>query len=98
MKFNGRLRRVDGKTPRYGRQREKRCTPTRAKAQDTRASPNSLETHLVRTLDTYGRVSYAVALYQMQMPYTAVCTIFRKTSMNSGFSYKTHLRNPEVRA
>jgi len=33
-------------------------TPTEAKAQDTRASPNSLETHLVRsegTLDTYGR-------------------------------------------
>ena len=34
--------------PRYGRQREWRWTPTRAKAQDTRANPNSWETHLVR--------------------------------------------------
>ncbi len=41
-------KRVDGITPRYGRQRERRWTPTRAKAQDTRASPNSLETHIVR--------------------------------------------------
>src|SRR6218665_4217185 len=36
------------KTPRCGRRRERCWTPTRAKAQDTRASPNSLETHLVR--------------------------------------------------
>ena len=48
MKSNGRWRRVNGKTPRYGRRRERRWTPTRAKAQDTRASPNSLEAHLVR--------------------------------------------------
>src|SRR6218665_2001694 len=32
----------------YGKQREMRWTPIRAKAQDTRANPNSLETHLVR--------------------------------------------------
>src|SRR6218665_3528491 len=33
----------------YGRQRERQWTPTRAKALlDTRDSPNSLETHLVR--------------------------------------------------
>src|SRR6218665_3046037 len=32
----------------YGRQREGRWTPIRAKAQDTRANPNSWETHLVR--------------------------------------------------
>src|SRR6218665_644568 len=31
-----------------GRRRERRWTPTRSKAQDTRASPNTLETHLVR--------------------------------------------------
>jgi len=50
MKSNGRWRTVNGKTPRYGRRRERRWTPTRAKAQDTitRASPNSLETHLAR--------------------------------------------------
>src|SRR6218665_2608200 len=32
----------------YGRRREGRWTPIRAKAQDTRANPNSSETHLVR--------------------------------------------------
>src|SRR6218665_2616778 len=32
----------------YGKQREGRWTPIRAKAQDTRANPNSWETHLVR--------------------------------------------------
>src|SRR6218665_3263502 len=31
----------------YGRRREGRWTPIRAKAQDTRANPNSSETHLV---------------------------------------------------
>src|SRR6218665_2535660 len=37
------------KTPSmHGRRREGRWTPIRAKAQDTRASPNSWETHLVR--------------------------------------------------
>ena len=46
MKSNGRWRRVNGETPRYGRERG--WTPKWAKTQDTRASPNSLETHLVR--------------------------------------------------
>src|SRR6218665_1750973 len=32
----------------YGQRREGRWTPIRAKAQDTRANPNSWETHLVR--------------------------------------------------
>src|SRR6218665_135841 len=32
----------------YGMQREGRWTPIPAKAQDTRANPNSWETHLVR--------------------------------------------------
>src|SRR6218665_1762485 len=32
----------------HGRRREGRWTPIRAKAQDTRANPNSSETHLVR--------------------------------------------------
>jgi len=32
----------------YGKRREERWTPIRARAQDTRANPNSWETHLVR--------------------------------------------------
>src|SRR6218665_1808039 len=32
----------------YGKRREGQWTPTRAKAQDARANPNSWETHLVR--------------------------------------------------
>src|SRR6218665_2351525 len=32
----------------YGKRREGRWTPIRAKAQDTRANPNSWETHLLR--------------------------------------------------
>src|SRR6218665_120302 len=32
----------------FGKRREGRWTPIRAKAQDTRANPNSWETHLVR--------------------------------------------------
>src|SRR6218665_3363931 len=32
----------------YGKRREGRWTPIRAKAQDSRANPNSWETHLVR--------------------------------------------------
>src|SRR6218665_1491607 len=37
------------KTPSiYGRRREGRWTPIRANAQDTRANPNSWQTHLVR--------------------------------------------------
>jgi len=38
MKFDGRWGRVNGKTPRYGRRRERRWTPTRAVAQDIRAT------------------------------------------------------------
>jgi len=34
---------VNENTQRYGRRRERRWTTTRAKAQDTKASPNSLE-------------------------------------------------------
>src|SRR6218665_3467586 len=46
MKSNGRGRRVN-RNHRYGKRREGRWTPTRAKAQDTRASPYSLDTHLL---------------------------------------------------
>ena len=56
MKSNGRWRRVNGKAPSYGRRRERQWTPTRAKAQDTRVSPNSLETHLVRKWGDIGHL------------------------------------------
>ena len=46
----------NGKTPRYGRWRERWWTPTRAKAQDTRASPNGLETHLFRKWGDVGHL------------------------------------------
>ena len=39
MKCKDWRRRVNGKTPIYGRRRERRWTPTRTEAQDTRASP-----------------------------------------------------------
>ena len=39
--------RANGNT-KYGRRRQGRRTPIRAKAQDTRANPNSWKTHLVR--------------------------------------------------
>ena len=40
----------------HGRRREGRWTPTRAKAQDTRASPYRLETHLVRKWGDIGHL------------------------------------------
>src|SRR6218665_218435 len=41
-------RKNEWKNNKYGRRREGRWTPIRVKAQDTRANPNSWETHLVR--------------------------------------------------
>src|SRR6218665_933522 len=46
LKSNGRKERM--KNTKKGKRREGRWTPIRAKAQDTRANPNSWETHLVR--------------------------------------------------
>jgi len=40
----------------YGRRRKRRRTTTTAKAQDTRASPNSLETHRVRRWEDIGHL------------------------------------------
>src|SRR6218665_3675246 len=50
------VKKSEQKTSRYGRRREGRWTPTRAKAQDTRASPYSLETHLVRKRGDIGHL------------------------------------------
>jgi len=46
LKSNGRYERMEN--TKYGRRREGRWTPIRAKAQDTRVNPKSWETHLVR--------------------------------------------------
>jgi len=42
------VKKSEWKTQRYGRRRERRWTPTRAKVQDNRATSDSLETHVVR--------------------------------------------------
>ena len=52
----------------YGKRRGGRWTPIRAKAQDTRANPNSWETHLVRsdgTLDSYGHWAYGLWCWRL---------------------------------
>src|SRR6218665_2445852 len=46
LKSNGRQERMEN--TKHGRRREGRWTPIRVKAEDTRANPNSWETHLVR--------------------------------------------------
>src|SRR6218665_2748939 len=50
----------------YGRRREGRWTPIRAKAQDTKANPNSWETHLVRKRWDIGLLR-ALSLWIMMM-------------------------------
>ena len=50
----------------YGKRREERWTPIQAKAQDTRANPNSLETHLVRQRWDVGLLR-ALSLRMMMM-------------------------------
>src|SRR6218665_1270443 len=50
----------------YGRRREGRWTPIRAKAQDTRANPNSWETHPVRKRWDIGLLR-ALSLWIMMM-------------------------------
>src|SRR6218665_3773270 len=50
----------------YGRRREGRWTPIRAEAQDTKANPNSWETHLVRKRWDIGLLR-ALSLWIMMM-------------------------------
>src|SRR6218665_1946226 len=54
------------KNTKYGRRREGRWTPIRAKVQDTRANPNSWETHLVRKRWDIGLLR-ALSLWIMMM-------------------------------
>src|SRR6218665_510948 len=64
----------------YGKRREGRWTPIRAKLQDTRANPNSWETHLVRKRWDIGLLR-ALSLWIMMMmmmkiyPYISYCNI-----------------------
>src|SRR6218665_827772 len=51
----------------YGRRREGRWTPIRAKAQDTRANPSSWETHLVRKRWDIGLLRASSSLIMMMM-------------------------------
>src|SRR6218665_1361386 len=68
------VKKSEWKTPRYGMRREGRWTPTRAKAQDTRASPYtaySLETHPVEgsALDDGDLTTYVlVPGHQLHQP------------------------------
>src|SRR6218665_2957715 len=61
----------------YGRRRERRWTPIRAKAQDTRANLNSWETHLVRKRWDIGLLR-ALSLRIMMM--MIISNIYRATS------------------
>src|SRR6218665_1965022 len=63
----------------YGKRREGRWTPIRAKAQDTRANPNSWETHLVRKRWDIGLLR-ALSLRIMMM-------------MNTILTYKLYFRH-----
>src|SRR6218665_4099045 len=67
----------------YGRRREGRWTPTRAKAQDTRANPNSLETHLVRKRWDIGLLQALSPkiMIMMMMIHSFICSFIQAMSM-----------------
>ena len=75
-------------TPRYGRRRERRWTPTQAVTQDTWDSPNSLENHLVRQWGDIGHqrtvgpriIQYSTVCVQIVFSgtYTVVCVLIYK--------------------
>src|SRR6218665_2458575 len=53
----------------YGKRREERWTPIRAKAQDARANPNSWETHLMRKRWDIGLLrALSLRIMMMRMP------------------------------
>ena len=60
----------------YGKRREGRWTPIRAKAQDTRANPNSWETHLVRKRWGIGLLrALSPRIMMMMMMSLCVCVL-----------------------
>src|SRR6218665_798602 len=67
----------------HGKRREGRWTPIRAKAQDTRANPNSWETHLVRKRWDIGLLQ-ALSLRIMMMMMTINCA----AELNMGLHLK----------
>ena len=71
-----------GKTPRYHMEgkREKRWIPTPAKAQNTRVSPISLETHLVKTSRNSPSVIGCVKKYEL----TKKCVMKDCSSRDAG--------------
>src|SRR6218665_3581566 len=68
----------------YGKRREGRWTPIRAKAQDTRANPNSWETHLARKRWDIGLLR-ALSLRIMMMMMTMMNTKIK--NIHSLFSF-----------
>src|SRR6218665_245359 len=63
----------------YGKRREGRWTPIRVKAQDTRANPNSWETHLVRKRLDIGLLR-ALSLWIMMMMNCRLLKVVELTS------------------
>src|SRR6218665_2767418 len=64
----------------YGKRREGRWTPIRVKAQDTRANPNSWETHLVRKRWDIGLLRALSLRIMMMMMHSFI---------HSGYFYNT---------
>src|SRR6218665_3209156 len=73
----------------YGRRREGRWTPIRAKAKDTRANPNSWETHLLRKSWDIGLLR-ALSLRIMMM-----MTLMYRIS-ESGFVFRVERRQTKA--
>src|SRR6218665_3354779 len=73
----------------YGRRREGRWTPIRAKAQDTRANPNSWKTHLVRKRWDTGLLR-ALSLWIMMM--MMICAKFKNFPLFRKIEFFCNLR------
>ena len=82
LKSNGRQQRMEN--TKYGRRREGRWTPIWAKAQDTRANPNSWETHLVRKKWDIGLLRAVSPRFMMMFLVYLYTLISGKYSNNSG--------------
>src|SRR6218665_1195819 len=74
LKSNGRYERMEN--TKYGRRREGRWTPIRAKAQDTRVNPKSWETHLVRK-------RWDIGLLRALSPWIMMMMMTTKSSIKS---------------
>src|SRR6218665_1243798 len=71
----------------YGRRREGGWTPIRAKAQDTRANPNSWKTHLVRKRWDIGLLRALIPriMMMMMMMKSLQCWVFCSLSIFLSF-------------